>query len=159
MTTLLRMSPRSMRRSLLPDLPDVLLHETAAAWVRNYFRKHRFSRAGTLAEQEVRLRQLLSDCAEHINANYDVEALCKSFPRRLRTLVKVCKREGTNTLNTLSTKAWEKTHVCTGTGACVSVCAHVQKRARVGERGGGRGDGQQHRIKKSSAGAVGVTFL
>ena len=70
-----------------PDLADVLLHETVAAWVRKYFKAHPFSRKGSIDEQEARLRSLLSECATHINENYEVEALCRSFPKRLQEVV------------------------------------------------------------------------
>jgi hypothetical protein len=38
-------------------------------------------------EQEARLRSLLSECATHINENFEVEDLCRSFPKRLQELV------------------------------------------------------------------------
>ena len=70
-----------------PDEPDVLLHETVAAWARSYIKKFPFSKSGSLDAQEARLRSLLSDCAEHINENYKVDKLCRSFPDRLERLV------------------------------------------------------------------------
>ena len=45
-----------------PDCPDVLLHESAVGWIRNYLRKHPFDRSGSLDVQEARLRQLFKDC-------------------------------------------------------------------------------------------------
>ena len=70
-----------------PDIADVLLHETVAAWVRLYMKKYPFSRSGSLDAQETRLRGLLVECAEHINENYKVDELCRSFPARLEELV------------------------------------------------------------------------
>ena len=69
-----------------PDIPDVLLHETVAAWIRQFLRKHPFSRSGSLDVQEARLRGVLSDCANYINEHHEVERLCRSFPRRLEEL-------------------------------------------------------------------------
>eukprot|EP00973_Karenia_brevis_P024110 3327897-Karenia_brevis.AAC.1 len=70
-----------------PDLPDVLLHETAVAWIKAYLRKYPFSRRGTLDNQQVKLEKLLRDCTAFINANYDVQGLCYSFPQRLEKMV------------------------------------------------------------------------
>ena len=70
-----------------PDVPDVLPHETAVAWIRTYRKKHPFSRRGSLDDQETALRTMLAECTEHINASYDVEGLCHSFPRRSQELV------------------------------------------------------------------------
>ena len=58
-----------------------------AAWVRKYFKAHSFSRKGSIDEQEARLKSLLSECATHIDGNCEVEALCRSFPKRLQELV------------------------------------------------------------------------
>ena len=70
-----------------PDIPDLLLHETAVGWIRNYLRKHPFARSGTLDVQEARLRKLLKQCADHINAHYDVDRLCDRFPARLQEMI------------------------------------------------------------------------
>ena len=69
------------------DVPDVLLHETAVAWVRKYLKKHPIARAGSLDKQEERLRALLTQCEEHINANHNVAGLTKELPDRLHKLV------------------------------------------------------------------------
>jgi hypothetical protein len=70
-----------------PDCPDVFLHETAVAWIRNYLRTRPFSRQGSLDVQQTRLEAMLLECERHINANHDVEGLCRAFPRRLAELV------------------------------------------------------------------------
>ena len=41
----------------------------------------------TMLILQARLRSLLFECAIHINENYEVEALCRSFPKRLQELV------------------------------------------------------------------------
>ena len=69
-----------------PDIPD-LLHETAVGWIRNFLRKHPFSRSGSLDAQEARLRKLFKDCEKHINAEYDVEGLSYRFPARLQEMI------------------------------------------------------------------------
>ena len=70
-----------------PDIPDVLPHETAVAWIRNFLRKRKFSRSGSLDTQEEKLRELLLACERHVNSNHDVDGLCRSFPERLKKLV------------------------------------------------------------------------
>ena len=70
-----------------PDIPDVLPHETAVGWIRNYLKKYPFSRDGSLDEQEKRLRQVMKDACNHINSTYDAEGLCKAFPARLQQLI------------------------------------------------------------------------
>ena len=69
-----------------PDVPDVLLHETVVAWIRKRLKVVPFSREGGLDAQEMRLRHLFKECAEHINANFQVEELFRDFPKRLREL-------------------------------------------------------------------------
>ena len=70
-----------------PDIPDLLLHETVVAWIRNFLRKHPFLRSGTLDVQEGRLRSLLQKCEDHINSNYDVDGLCHRFSTRLQQMI------------------------------------------------------------------------
>ena len=71
-----------------PDLPDVLLHETAVAWVRGFFKKLPFKVKKkvkynlTLFEEMIHQREL------HINKTYDATGLCKAFPRRVEALIK-----------------------------------------------------------------------
>ena len=68
-------------------MPDVVRHETAVAGARCYFKKYPLSKSGGLADMERQFKALLKDCAGHINANYDVDALCRSFPEWLQALV------------------------------------------------------------------------
>ena len=70
-----------------PDAPDVLPHETAVAWARGYFKKHPVSKDGGTADMERQLKATLVDCAAYINDNYEVDALCRSFPERLKALI------------------------------------------------------------------------
>ena len=67
------------------NLQDVLLHETAVAWVRlrETVTQPRQLWKETLAEYGRRLRGI----AQCINANYSAEELCKELPARLRDLV------------------------------------------------------------------------
>lgn len=74
-----------------PDVPDVLVHETAVAWIRVYLKKHSFSKRGSLDDQEQKLRGILAECVQHINSNHDVDGLCRAFPGRLEKLVNVTK--------------------------------------------------------------------
>ena len=70
-----------------PDIADILLHETAVAWVRNYLRAHLSTIATTPASHLYILTILLRAAAAHINENYEVEQLCLDLPKRLRELV------------------------------------------------------------------------
>ena len=70
-----------------PDIADILLHETAVAWVRSYLRAHPFKLATTPTSNLYRLTSLLRAAAAHINENYEVEQLCMDLPKRLRELV------------------------------------------------------------------------
>ena len=69
----------------LGQLGDVLLHETAVAWVRRRERQT----APTRAWEETRedLGHRLKEIVNEFNIKYDVEALCRAFPHRLQKLV------------------------------------------------------------------------
>lgn len=70
-----------------PDVPDVLLHETVAAWVRKYFRAHPWKFGKCQETNVARFRRTLKACEEYINAAYKVRDLCYSFPRRIQELI------------------------------------------------------------------------
>ena len=70
-----------------PDIPDALPHETAAGWRRSYMKKHPLQKGKGIAAMEQQLRERLGDCAAHINANYDVDGVCRAFPARLQEVV------------------------------------------------------------------------
>ena len=70
-----------------PDIPDVLLHETAVAWARSFFKKHTLKKSAGLADMERQFQAVLRDCGARLTANYAVDELCSSFPARLRELV------------------------------------------------------------------------
>jgi hypothetical protein len=70
-----------------PDIPDLLPHETAVAWVRAYFRKHPQPRVGSLDAKEAAFRRILADAERHINAEYDVTGLASGFLGRVEELL------------------------------------------------------------------------
>ena len=71
-----------------PDLADILLHETAVAWVRKYFKHHPLPLAHQAQEKNTRaLKRTLEAAVEHINTFYQVDDLCRSLPKRLKLLV------------------------------------------------------------------------
>ena len=70
-----------------PDMPDFWPHETAVSWIRSLMRKKPVQRGNGLDHMQRELEGALSDCVKHINANYDVESLSKSFPRRVDELL------------------------------------------------------------------------
>ena len=66
-----------------PDMPDLLLHETAVAWFRRKLSKQRPVCPPwevTQAQWAVRARQVVA----FANENYRADWLCQQFPRRLR---------------------------------------------------------------------------
>ena len=69
-----------------PDMPDLLLHETAVSWFRKGMKKERpevLPWLETQAQWTKRARKVVA----HINATHDVAGLCREFPQRLRSVV------------------------------------------------------------------------
>ena len=66
------------------DMGDLLLHETAVAWLRNRMRRER---PVVLPWSETRAQwaDRAARCERYINENYDAPGLCRRFPSRLRT--------------------------------------------------------------------------
>jgi len=64
---------------------EMMLHETAVAWIRDREKKTMPARPWqeTAAEYRTRIKAI----CQHINDNHDVEGLCKEFPARLQMLV------------------------------------------------------------------------
>ena len=71
-----------------PDLPDVLLHETAVAWVRGFFKKRPFKVKKKVKHNFTLFAKMLHQCELHINKNYVLAGLCKAFPRRIQALIR-----------------------------------------------------------------------
>ena len=69
-----------------PDVPDLLMHDTAVSWTRKFAKKNPLPKNTDLNTQEESLCRLLNDCQKHINKNYDVASLCRSLPGRLAEL-------------------------------------------------------------------------
>ena len=69
------------------DLADLFMHETVAAWVRRYFRKHPVVKSEDLETNRAAVVAGLRACERHINNNYDVRGLCSSMPERLDELL------------------------------------------------------------------------
>ena len=66
-----------------PDMPDLLLHETAVAWFRRKLSKQRpvcVPWEETVAQWTARARRVVA----FLNDNYRVDRLCQQFPTRLR---------------------------------------------------------------------------
>ena len=57
-------------------MPDILPHDTAIVWTRQYLKKHP-STKGDLDGMEVALHNTLAECAAFINETYDVEGIQK----------------------------------------------------------------------------------
>ena len=69
-----------------PDMGDLLPHETAVSWVRNRLRRmkpHQMPWEETEAQWASRVEAAVA----YVNSHYNVDALCRSFPDRLRACV------------------------------------------------------------------------
>ena len=66
------------------QLQEVMLHETAVAWMRLRLSKTVPRKAWTETVEAYRAR--LKACCAYINENYDVDGLCKGLPKRLTEL-------------------------------------------------------------------------
>ena len=66
-----------------PDIPDVLLHETVVSWVPRYFKQLPFKWTPKVDDNLKLFVRRLKECERHINANYDVDGLCRKSPSRL----------------------------------------------------------------------------
>ena len=65
---------------------DVLLHETAVAWIREGLSQSKAKRPWKESRDQyaARLRSVVADC----NARHDVAGLCRGLPKRLRELIR-----------------------------------------------------------------------
>jgi hypothetical protein len=66
------------------DLQDVLLHETAVAWIRWKMQLSCPARAWEETREEYKARLL--DTCRQVNAEHEVEDLCRELPERLEEL-------------------------------------------------------------------------
>ena len=62
-----------------------MLHETIVAWVRNREKLTLPKQPWTETREQFAVR--LREICHYTNEHYDVESVCKSFPRRLEMLV------------------------------------------------------------------------
>ena len=69
-----------------PDMPDLLLHETAVSWFRLRMRKERPEVLPWNETQEQWAKRARKAIA-YINQEYDVAGLCREFPQRLEDVV------------------------------------------------------------------------
>mgnify|MGYP005758561431 CR=1 FL=1 len=68
------------------QLQEVMLHETAAAWIR-FLEKRTLPREPWL-ETETEFAARLKQIAAAINSKYKVDRLCRALPRRIAELLK-----------------------------------------------------------------------
>ena len=66
------------------ELQEIMLHETAVAWMRQRLVKTRPKQAWTETLEDYRSR--LKTCAAYINEHYNVDGLCRDLPTRLLEL-------------------------------------------------------------------------
>ena len=71
--------------SQAPDMPDVLLHETAVGMFRNLMRKEKPA-VEPWKESVEQWQQRAEKCIRHMNSKFDLQGLCRGFPERLRKL-------------------------------------------------------------------------
>ena len=70
------------------DLQECWPHERIAAWAKYWLGKNPISTAGNLGDMEEQVTQRLAVCAKHINENYNVESVSRSWPRTMQKLKK-----------------------------------------------------------------------
>ena len=70
-----------------PDIPDVLLHETAISWVK--LREGRTKPARPWEETREAFKVRMRGIAQEVNAHCDVEGLCQGFVKRLEEVVEL----------------------------------------------------------------------
>ena len=68
-----------------PDIPDVLVHETAISWVK--LREGRTKPARPWEETREAFTARIRGIVQEVNASCDVEGLCRGFTKRLEELV------------------------------------------------------------------------
>ena len=66
------------------SLQEMLLHETAVAWIRRRLACTVPVKCWEETREEYGTR--LKRCCEHINDEHDVDALCRAFPKRCKKL-------------------------------------------------------------------------
>ena len=66
------------------DLQEVMLHETAIAWLRHRLKVSLPARPWLETRAEFAAR--LKEQAQYVNENYNVEGLCKGFPARIEAV-------------------------------------------------------------------------
>ena len=66
------------------DLQDLMLHETAVAWMRAKMQLSCPARPWEETREQYKTR--LQDSCRQVNANYEVENLCRELPARLEQL-------------------------------------------------------------------------
>ena len=67
------------------DIGDVLLHETAISWLRRREEATRPTKPWEETPHDVAARLQAAVC--HVNAHFEVRALCMEFPQRLHDIV------------------------------------------------------------------------
>ena len=60
-------------KSQPPDIADILLHETAVAWVRKFLKQHPVKITHDLSRNIANLEEKLQEAVDHINEFYEVE--------------------------------------------------------------------------------------
>ncbi len=70
-----------------PDIPDVLLHETAILWVKLRESKTKPQRPWEESREAFTVR--MRGIAQEVNAHCDVEGFCKGFVKRLKQVVEL----------------------------------------------------------------------
>ena len=64
------------------------MHETAAAWVRQYFRKRLISKMHDLDTNRAAVAEGLRACEKQTNKTYEVASLCAPMPARVEKLLR-----------------------------------------------------------------------
>ena len=71
-------------RCHLADQPAVYPHETVAAWIRCYQRRHPVPKHDDLDVMETSFVNNCNQCMQWINSKYDLEGVHRKFPERIQ---------------------------------------------------------------------------
>ena len=69
------------------DQPDVYPHETVAAWIRYFQKRHPVPKHDDLDVMEESFRDQCRECMDWINSKYNVEGIHQAFPERIQELI------------------------------------------------------------------------
>ena len=68
------------------DLADCWPHERIVSWAKYWLSKHPVPKLANMDRVEELVGLRLAECAQHVNDNLDVDAVCRGWPKAMRML-------------------------------------------------------------------------